>query len=314
MANQNMRSIINLNLPLLFIFLLIISGCANQTTPTGGPKDEVAPKLLSSDPENNEVNFTEKTITLRFNEYIKEEKLKEQLIISPSIENPYTTKINKQQFELEFENQLDSATTFTFNFRNGIQDITENNPAEDLILTFSTGAYIDSLNIQGSAYNLLTGAVKNDWIAGLYLPSDTLNPFNSKPRYFAKTDSAGNYSLRNLTAGVYELYLWEDKNSNLQINSFDEIYGYYPEQLNIDQDLRGLRIPLLLNFSDSLQLVSARAIGPNFLIRMNKPFISYSLTPNDTSKIIYSIAQQEDYSIKIYNISTKKKYIKLYYI
>ncbi|MGE0929518.1 Ig-like domain-containing domain [Peijinzhouia sedimentorum] len=289
------------NLPLLFFILLVSAGCANQTTPTGGPEDTKPPILLSSDPEDREVNFTGKTITLRFNEYIKEEKLKEQLIISPSIDNPYTTKINRQQFELEFENDLDSATTFTFNFRDGIQDITEDNPAEDLILTFSTGPFIDSLNIQGSAFNLLTGDIKNDWIAGLYLPSDTLSAYNSKPRYFAKTDSSGNFSLRNLTPGVYELYVWEDKNSNLQINSFDEIHGYYPEQLNIDQNMEGFTIPLVLNFSDSLQLVSARPIGQSFLIRMNKPFTGYSLKPTDSTINIYSIDQPEDYSIKVFN-------------
>lgn len=301
MANKNLQLNMKVIFPILFLLILIASACANQTTPTGGPMDEDPPILISSNPADGEVNFTGKKLTLRFNEYIKEEELKEQLIISPAIDNPFTTKINRQQFELEFEKDLDSATTFTFNFRDGIQDITEDNPAEDLILTFSTGKYIDSLNLRGSAYNLLTGEIKHDWIAALYLPSDTLNPYNSKPRYFTKTDSAGNFTLRNLTPGVYEVYVWEDKNSNLQINSFDEIHGYYPEQLNIDQDISGLSIPLLLNFTDSLKLVSARPVGKSFLVRMNKPFNEYSLVAEDTSIVIYSIDQQEDYSIKIFN-------------
>jgi len=301
MANHTFRLSKNFNLPLLLLILLITAGCANQTTPTGGPEDRDPPILLFSDPSEGEVNFSGKIMTLKFNEYIKEEKLKEQLIISPSIDNPYNTKINRQQFELEFEKDLDSATTFTFNFRNGIQDISEDNPAKDLILTFSTGPFIDSLNIRGSAFNLLTGSVKNDWIAGLYLPSDTLNPYNSKPRYFAKTDSSGNFSLQNLTPGQYKLYIWEDKNSNLQINSFDEIHGYHPEKIDLDQDVKGLRIPLVLNFNDSIKLVSGRSIGKSFLLRLNKPFREYSLTPEDTSLAVYSIDQQEDYSIKIFN-------------
>ena len=295
----NMKFILPLFLFIAFIFL--VASCANQTTPTGGPEDKDPPILISSDPENGEVNFTGRTLSLRFNEYIKEEKLKEQLIISPSIENPYTTKINRQIIELEFENELDSATTFTFNFREGIRDITEDNPAEDLILTFSTGEFIDSLNLEGKAFELLSGKQKNDWIAGLYLPSDTLNPYNSKPRYFTKTDSTGSFSLRNLTPGIYELYVWEDKNSNLQINSFDEIHGFYPEQLNIDQNISGFTIPLVLNFTDSIKLVSARPIGKSFLIRLNKPYKDYRITPEDTSLNIYSIDQREDYSIKIFN-------------
>jgi len=301
MATFNLRYSIKFSLPLFLVSLILLHGCANQTTPTGGPQDDEPPKLLSSNPKNGEVNFTGKKIILRFDEYIKEEKLKEQLIISPAIDNPYTSKINRQQFELEFEKELDSATTFTFNFRDGIKDITEENPAEDLILTFSTGPYIDSLNLRGSAYNLLTGSIKNDWIAGLYLPSDTLNPYNSKPRYFAKTDSSGNFSIQNLTPGVYELYVWEDKNSNLQINSFDEIHGYYPEQLNIDQDISGISVPLLLNYTDSLKLSSARPIGKSFILRLNKPYNDYTLTAEDTSITIYSVEQREDNTIKIFN-------------
>ncbi len=50
------------NLPLLFFILLVSAGCANQTTPTGGPEDTKPPILLSSDPEDREVNFQERQL------------------------------------------------------------------------------------------------------------------------------------------------------------------------------------------------------------------------------------------------------------
>lgn len=57
-----------------FIFYLIsiifITSCASVTSPTGGPRDEIPPTLLTAYPPDQTLNFSTHTITLTFDEYI----------------------------------------------------------------------------------------------------------------------------------------------------------------------------------------------------------------------------------------------------
>lgn len=285
----------------VLLLVLILGACAQQFMPTGGPKDEAPPVLIQANPMPNDVNFSGKKLRLRFNEFIREEKIKEQLIISPAITGEYRTIVRRNEFELILDEDLDSATTYTFNFREGITDITEKNPAEKLIITFSTGPYIDSLQIIGGTIEALTAEVKKDWTVGLYRPHDSLNAYNSRPRYFTKTDSAGRFQITNITPGNYLLYAWNDKNNNLRINALDEIHGFFPDTLTIQNDTNAGAIPLILNNTDTLRLQSARAVGRDFVIRINKSLRDFDLKPVDSTLTMYYKYSNETKELKAYN-------------
>ena len=55
----------------LYIISFIIFSCANQTAPTGGPKDEDPPVLISSSPTDRQINFQKNTVELEFDEQLK---------------------------------------------------------------------------------------------------------------------------------------------------------------------------------------------------------------------------------------------------
>ena len=71
-------------LSILLCLSLLITGCASITTPSGGPKDSKPPILIKSIPSPNQTNFKGKTVELVFNEYVKLNNPKEEIIISPS--------------------------------------------------------------------------------------------------------------------------------------------------------------------------------------------------------------------------------------
>ena len=286
---------------LLLLVSVLFYGCAQQFMPTGGPIDRDPPLFMSSTPADQEVNVKTKRIQLRFNEFIKEEKLKEQLIISPSIENPYTSSIRRNELILEFENELDTGITYTMDFRAGIVDITEGNVAENVRITFSTGRYIDSLEIRGNTVDLMRGMVIPNLTVGLYLDSDTLNPYRMKPRYFTKTDSAGNFRLRSLTPSTYQLYVWQDKNDNLIINSKDEKHGYYPDKIELKENTNVVKVPIVMQHTDTLVLNSARQSGRDFVLRFNKKLANFQLQAEDTTKTIYYLYNNTDQAFRIYN-------------
>ena len=72
----------------VFVTLLICAlfvQCARRGSPTGGPKDETPPVLLRAEPPQETVSFKEDEIRIYFDEYIKLEKLRAQLVISPPL-------------------------------------------------------------------------------------------------------------------------------------------------------------------------------------------------------------------------------------
>ena len=163
------------SLVIIILFEILSYGCANPISPTGGIKDTIPPTLLESNPVDQQLNFEGQTITLWFDEIISADKITSNLVITPTTETKYKTVQKKYSVSLQFEEPFDDSTTYTFNFFDGITDITEKNPAENLILAFSTGNYIDSLYLSGQVIDLLTGEPQDKITVGLYNITDSLD-------------------------------------------------------------------------------------------------------------------------------------------
>ena len=73
---------------ILFIlcFCLFLTQCAKRGIPEGGPIDDTPPTLINAIPKENSINFNEKRIRLFFDEYIKLEDFRKQLVVSPPID------------------------------------------------------------------------------------------------------------------------------------------------------------------------------------------------------------------------------------
>src|ERR1044071_2531071 len=142
-------------LPVL-IWIIFIGGCARQSSPSGGPKDTIPPKLISANPKNEQTNFNGKTVQLEFDEFLNLNNAKEQVIITPSIGKEYEITAKRNTAKIDLNTELDSNTTYTINFREAVQDITERNPAKNLKLAFSTGSYVDSMTLQGTVIDFFS--------------------------------------------------------------------------------------------------------------------------------------------------------------
>ena len=69
-----------------FLLLLLLSSCARQGAPTGGPKDTTPPRVdsLTSTP-NYATRFQEKKIELRFDEWVTLSEVATQVVVSPPL-------------------------------------------------------------------------------------------------------------------------------------------------------------------------------------------------------------------------------------
>ncbi|MBL6604016.1 MAG: Ig-like domain-containing protein [Flavobacteriaceae bacterium] len=231
------------NLVYILFSVIIIFGCAKRGTPSGGPMDSIPPVLVKASPILNSINFDSEEIRLTFNEWVKLDKVQDQLIISPPLEkSSYEIKplsgVTKKVF-LKFLDSLSPETTYTINFGNSIQDNNENNPLTFFNYTFSTGETIDSLYIRGNTKDAFNQE-PNEYVSLQLYRIDSLFKdsiiFQDKPTYISNTLDSTNYKFQNLKEGKYLLIALKDVDNNYFFDPFYDKIGFIDSLITLPRD------------------------------------------------------------------------------
>ena len=90
------------SLTFIITYSMLLS-CAQFVAPTGGKKDEVAPKLVKSIPPNEQKNYKGKDFELIFDELIDATSLRQELLIVPEPEGTYNVKQKSNSIILKFD-------------------------------------------------------------------------------------------------------------------------------------------------------------------------------------------------------------------
>jgi len=231
------------NLIYFLISILLIIGCAKRGSPTGGPKDSIPPVLVNANPKLNSTNFNEEEIRLTFDEWIKLDKVQDQLIISPPIDNSsYEIKplsgVTKKVF-IRFIDSLNSETTYTINFGNSIKDNNENNTLTFFNYTFSTGETLDSLYVKGLISDAFDREPSNYVSLQLYRIDSILEDsivFKNKPTYISNTLDSASYKFQNVKEGKYLIIALKDLNNNYLFDPFFEKIGFIDSLITLPKD------------------------------------------------------------------------------
>ncbi|MFW5773724.1 MAG: Ig-like domain-containing protein, partial [Tangfeifania sp.] len=136
-----------------FAWIVIISSCANQGMPTGGPKDTIPPVLIHTEPDYKALNYEGGEVRLTFNEFIIPDAVSEKLVVSPPLEKRPTILTKLKTLIIRFNEELKDSTTYSLDFKNSVVDNNERNPLENLRFSFSTGDVYDSLRVAGKVLN-----------------------------------------------------------------------------------------------------------------------------------------------------------------
>ena len=280
--------------------ILFLDQCANPIPPTGGPKDTIPPSLISSNPALEELNFNKKLVRLSFDEFINADQIKSNLIITPNQDIKYSHLIKKNDLIIKLQSELTDSTTYIFNFFNGVTDITEKNPVENLILAFSTGDFIDSIKVSGRIKNLWNQQPAEDMTFGLYVYSDTLDYEETKPIYFIRTDDQGNFQLQNVKAGDYKIFAFKDENNNLLFEPESESHTFLSGVTTLEENLDSVFLQGVLLDTRIPQILSARPLSNFFQVRFNKSLTNYHVHAQDTGLSVYSRFEDDNTVIKFY--------------
>jgi len=288
------------NLARAIAAILIFNACANITTPIGGPKDIAPPKLVESSPSNKQINFSSKTVELTFNEAVKLNNPKEEIIITPSPGEEIDFRVKQTKLLITPKEGWQPETTYSIQFREGVKDITEGNVPINLKLAFSTGPNIDSLRFSGKIYELLKGTPTEKITVAIY-EQDTFDLFTDKPLYFTKTDKNGKFTLDNIKNGSYYFYAWDDKNKNLKVESKTERYGFIGQKLELQKNIDTLNVGLVMLDARQLKITSIRNIGTVTRVRSNKFLTDYTIESDSSFTNNFGETQTE---VNIWNPQT----------
>ncbi|MBC7525549.1 MAG: Ig-like domain-containing protein [Flavobacterium sp.] len=226
---------------IVLIFVLLAS-CAKRGTITGGLKDTIPPIMTSSFPKNYSKNFTGNVIKLNFDEYVKLKNVNKQLIVSPPMKRqldilPYTAS---KEITIKIKDTLLPNTTYSFNFGSSIEDNNEANKLQQFKYVFSTGNYIDSLQLNTKVKDAIDKKVANFVSVMLYDATENYTDsivYKSVPKYLTSTlDSLKFIKFENLKQGKYKLIALKDANGNNKFDPKTDKIGFQKDFITIPND------------------------------------------------------------------------------
>jgi hypothetical protein len=274
--------------------LAALGSCAAVSSPQGGPRDKTPPRLIATSPDSAARNVKQQFIRLTFSESMQVKDLPKNLLITPQLapDNQYQLREDRNSVTLLFPKPLEPNTTYSFNFRKAIVDITENQPAKYQALSFSTGPTLDSAKVQGTVADLVTARPVADASVGLYRVADTAGVRRSLPYYLTRADNRGNFELNFIKTGQYNLYAWVDKNNNGRYDDGEKL-AYLPAPIALSDTTRPRT--LLLTQPDRLppRRINIERNATQVRLHFNEGLRTISLAPATRATATNSAALQE---------------------
>lgn len=239
--------------------VLLFFACANVVAPTGGARDMDPPEVVRSTPPNFSVNFEGERIRIFFNEFIELRNIRQQLLISPPIEQTPEVRIRGRSVVIDIEEELRPNSTYNFFFGDAIRDITEGNPIPNFQFVLSTGSYVDSLAVSGRVKNAFNLQPEEGIYVMLYENIYDSVPYLERPVYLAKTNKEGRFTISNMADGDYLMFALDDKNNNFKYDLPDERIGF------LDSLVRPKYVPGLMGEAED-DTLSIPDHGPQYTL------------------------------------------------
>lgn len=211
----------------VFLPMIFVHSCANTTqAPTGGLKDTIPPLIIGINPLPGTVNVPVDTrIVFRFDEYVTIKNPK-NIYLSPPQEKAPKVRIRDKFLIVQFEEPLDSNTTYTLNLTDALADNNEGNMFPGYTYVFSTGPGIDSLLVTGVVQDCNTLRPVKGATVLLYKDLADSAVFLHRPDASVKTDDWGYFCLPYLADTLYRLYAIKDEAGNNIYDPDTDLVGF----------------------------------------------------------------------------------------
>jgi hypothetical protein len=286
--------------------LLILGSCAIIKSPAGGPEDKTPPAVLNEEPTNESINFKSSKIIIEFDEFFKLKDKSNEIIISPSMDETPEFVVKGKKLIINLTDSLKEETTYNIQFGQSIIDITEFNPFTDYQYVFSTGDFLDSLEIQGSIIDAIEKeAVENVKIFLYESPCDSCI-YKEKPKYFTRSNKDGFYKLKYLAPENYYIFALEDENNNFKYDAGEKV-GFIDSVINLQSNVFLSEISLFVEDKHGLKVYDHGTTEQNrFYIVLDKNYESLKLYSTESNEEVKYISDRDNDSLIFWELSTRK--------
>ena len=233
MFSRSFRS----NSPVILVLAVVVSlcYCATPSPPYGGPKDEIPPQVIveesSLNPRTNFVSDDE--IRVEFDEWVQLNDPANQIVITPPMIVRPEISIKGKTLTIVMPDKVELAdnTTYTINFGESIQDITERNPLKNFTYVFSTGDFVDSLSFGATILSVDGEPIENVLLVLHDNPADSAL-MTLLPTYFSSAAPAsGRAELGYLRQDTFSVYALQDLNGNFKYDLPEEMVGFIDDRV-----------------------------------------------------------------------------------
>lgn len=214
---------------LLCLGAWLLYSCASIGNPSGGRRDEHAPKVVRSNPAPYSTGVKAEKVVIEFDEIVNVKDAFSKVVISPtSAETPRVSSLGRK-VTVQFQDTLEPNTTYTIDFADAIEDNNEANKLTSFAFTFSTGDEIDSLRISGMVLGAQDLEPQQGILVGVHMSMEDTAFTRQRLVRVAKTDDRGRFTIRGLKEGPYRLFALKDLNNDFRWDNPEEDIAFHSE-------------------------------------------------------------------------------------
>lgn len=217
--------------PLTYVLLLglLIQGCAVRGDLSGGPKDDVAAAVTSTEPVSGSTNVESERVTFFFDDYV-DRSVRSAITVLPT--RRFRADWAGDEVTVSFTEPLDSALTYVVTLGTSYTDVRGNKPAEAVNVVFSTGASIDTGRIDG----VVEGTSLESCVVLVWNRADTMtdsfSPRLTPAPWRLPIGTSGSFRIDGLADGEYRLAAVRDANTNAMLDG-NEDYATGPSTISV---------------------------------------------------------------------------------
>jgi hypothetical protein len=207
------------HLALLALFLLALGSCASIQPPPGGPEDKTPPEVDTTFPSDRSTNVARDVrIQFVFSTNVDRSSFQQSVTVSPFVNGEIRYDWSGyDEVELIFPELLRENTTYTISLNRDFKSRRGNQLASPYLLTFSTGAAIDTGLISGfllSSFSDRQIPLKELFVFAYDITGgrgDTLDYRRTTPDQLTQPSDSGNFEFRALKVGhTYRVFVVQD--------------------------------------------------------------------------------------------------------
>ncbi len=199
---------------LLMVGLVVLSTCANQGFPSGGPVDKTPPAVVRTVPEQSSTRVPLSTdVEITFSERVDHNSCVASLFITPFPAQGVHTSWRGRTLRLRVIDGLLPDRTYVVTIGTTTRDYRNNALPQSFTLSFSTGDHLDTGEISGRIFSDTRLAGTQLWAYDLSENPDP-DPAAIKPIYITQAGENGFFRLSNLGLRPFRVFAVYDREAN----------------------------------------------------------------------------------------------------